>query len=106
MPPTTDNGDSPSLPGTGKTVLVTGAAGYVATHCIVDLIGRGFDVVAFDNYSNSVRNQEDKELNKPEAILRIQRMTGKEIPFEEVDMRDPVELKKAIAKVGILKKTI
>ncbi len=42
------------MSGEGKTVLVTGAAGYVATHCIVELLEVGFDIVGFDNYSNSV----------------------------------------------------
>ncbi len=40
-----------------KTVLVTGAAGYVATHCIVELIDKRFSIVAIDNFSNSMRGQ-------------------------------------------------
>ncbi len=39
----------------GKTVMVTGAAGYVATHCIVELMKKGADIVAVDNFVNSIK---------------------------------------------------
>ncbi len=39
----------------GKTVMVTGAAGYVATHCIVELMEKGADIVAVDNFVNSIK---------------------------------------------------
>ncbi len=37
------------------TVLVTGGGGYVASHCVVELLQKGFDVVAIDNFVNSVK---------------------------------------------------
>ena len=37
------------------TVLVTGAGGYVASHCIVELLNEGFDVIAFDNFANTMK---------------------------------------------------
>ena len=35
------------------TILVTGGAGYIGSHTIVDLIEHGFDVISIDNFSNS-----------------------------------------------------
>ena len=42
------------MAGTGKTIFVTGGGGYVASHCIVDLLKDDFDVIAVDNFINSV----------------------------------------------------
>lgn len=35
-------------------ILVTGAAGFIGSHTVLELIESGFDVVALDNFSNSV----------------------------------------------------
>ena len=35
------------------TILVTGGAGYIATHTDDELLNLGYDVVSFDNYGNS-----------------------------------------------------
>ena len=43
----------------GKTVFVTGGGGYVASHCIVELLNEGFDVVAVDNFVNSIKGKDD-----------------------------------------------
>lgn len=56
-------------------VLVTGGAGFIGSHTLVELINAGFDVVAVDNFSNS----DDTCLKGVEAI------TGCKIPFEMVD---------------------
>ncbi|MBO7200769.1 MAG: UDP-glucose 4-epimerase GalE [Bacteroidales bacterium] len=56
-------------------VLVTGGAGFIGSHTLVELINAGFDVVAVDNFSNS----DDTCLKGVEAI------TGRKIPFEMVD---------------------
>ena len=61
-----------------QCVLVTGGAGFIGSHTLVELIEAGFDVVAVDNFSNS----DDTCLKGVEAI------TGKKIPFEEVDCCD------------------
>ncbi len=42
-----------------KTVFVTGGGGYVASHCIVELLKCDFDVVAVDNFVNSIRGKND-----------------------------------------------
>ena len=59
-------------------VLVTGGAGFIGSHTLVELINAGFDVVAVDNFSNS----DDTCLKGVEAI------TGRKIPFEMVDCCD------------------
>lgn len=41
----------------GKTVFVTGGGGYVASHSIVELLNDGFDVVAVDNFVNSIKGR-------------------------------------------------
>ncbi len=59
-------------------VLVTGASGYIGSHTCVELVQAGFDVIAFDNLSNS----------SPRSIARIERITGKPLPFYRADVRD------------------
>jgi len=43
------------MAGTGKTVLVTGGAGYVGSHCIVELLKEDFSVICIDNFVNSIK---------------------------------------------------
>ena len=49
------------------SVLVTGGAGYIGSHTVVELLNAGQEVVIVDNYSNS----------KPEVLNRIKTITGK-----------------------------
>jgi len=60
------------------TVFVTGGAGYIGTHIVLELFEQGYDVVAADNFSNS----------KPEAVSRLRQLAGSDFPFYEADMRD------------------
>jgi len=39
------------------TIFVTGGGGYVASHCIVDLLNEGFKVIAVDNYVNCIKGK-------------------------------------------------
>lgn len=59
-------------------VLVTGAAGYIGTHTLVALAERGHTPVALDNYSNS----------HPEALRRVESITGRRIPTYEATLPD------------------
>ncbi len=61
-----------------KTILVTGGTGFIGSHTCVELINAGYDVVVFDNLSNS----------KTESLNRIQQITGTKPRFYEVDMLD------------------
>ncbi len=67
------------------TILVTGGTGYIGIHTIVELIKSGHNVVAIDNLSNSSR----------EALKRAEIITGRSIPFYELDLRNQDELEKA-----------
>ncbi len=59
-------------------ILVTGGAGYIGSHTCVELQQAGFEVTVFDNFSNS----------HPEALARVQRITGKPVPLVRGDCRD------------------
>lgn len=66
------------------SILVTGGAGYIGSHTVVELINQGYDVVIVDNLSNS----------KPCVIDRIQTITGKRPEFIECDLCDYEKLDK------------
>ncbi|WP_368646132.1 UDP-glucose 4-epimerase GalE [Alkalibacterium putridalgicola] len=64
-------------------ILVTGGAGYIGSHTVVELIEKKYDVVIVDDYSNS----------KPEVLKRLKDITGKDIPFHEVNICDKEALR-------------
>ncbi len=66
-----------------KSVLVAGGAGYIGSHTTVELIEAGYRVIIADNLSNS-------DLRLVEGVRRI---TGREIPFEQVDCCDKEALR-------------
>jgi UDP-glucose 4-epimerase len=66
-------------------ILLTGGAGYIGSHTIIELDKAGHSVVVVDNLVNS----------NPESLQRVAKIIGKEIPFYEVDVRD----KEALTKV-------
>ncbi len=65
-----------------KTILVTGAAGYIGSHACVELLSAGYSVVALDNLCNS----------SPESLRRVEKITGRAIPFCQADVRDRLAL--------------
>jgi UDP-glucose 4-epimerase len=67
-----------------EAILVTGGAGYIGSHTAVELIATGHEVVIVDNLVNSKR----------EAVHRIERIVGREVPFYEIDVRDEAALAK------------
>ena len=66
-------------------ILLTGGAGYIGSHTIIELDKAGHSVVVVDNLVNS----------NPESLRRVAKIIGKNIPFYEVDVRD----KEALSKV-------
>jgi len=60
------------------SVLVTGGAGYIGSHTCVELLLSGRDIVVVDNLSNS----------SPEALRRVEKITGKPVPFVHADACD------------------
>lgn len=65
-----------------STILLAGGAGYIGSHTAVELINSGYDVVVADNYSNSC----------PEAVKRVEEITGKSVKTYEVDIKDTEKL--------------
>ncbi|WP_214816640.1 UDP-glucose 4-epimerase GalE [Exiguobacterium sp. s59] len=61
-----------------QTILVTGGAGYIGTHTVLQLLEAGHEVIVLDNLSNSSR----------EALNRVEAMTGKEVAFYLGDILD------------------
>lgn len=59
-------------------ILVTGGAGYIGSHTVLELVCQGYDVMVIDNLTNGNR----------EAIRRIENMTGKNIPLYVHDVQD------------------
>ncbi len=73
------------------TVLVTGGAGYIGSHTIIELQNSGYDVVAFDNFCNS----------KITSLKRVEQITGKKIKFYEADMLDAAAMDRIFSENSI-----
>lgn len=61
-----------------KKVLITGGAGYIASHTNVELLQSGYELVLIDNFSNSCR----------ESIRRVEKLCNRKITFYHVDLLD------------------
>ena len=62
-------------------ILVTGGAGYIGSHTLVELINHGgFEIISADNFSNS----------QPDTFDRVKEITGKSIKNYDIDLSDPV----------------
>lgn len=72
-------------------ILVTGGAGYIGSHTIIELITRGHEVVVADNLCNS---------NK-ESLVRVAQITGKEVPFRQIDLVDKKALRTVFEQYAI-----
>jgi UDP-glucose 4-epimerase len=59
-------------------ILVTGGAGYIGSHTVLELLEAGYDVLVADNFVNS----------KPAALKRIQELAPRPFKFEECDLTD------------------
>ena len=70
------------------TVFLAGGAGYIGSHTAVELLNAGYDVVVADNYSNS----------SPEAIKRVEKITGKSVKLYELDIKDNARLEEVFSE--------
>ena len=64
-------------------ILVTGGAGYIGSHTVVELINNGYEVIVVDNFSNS----------KPIVLDRLREITDRDIKFYEIDLCDKDKLR-------------
>lgn len=67
-------------------IFVTGGAGYIGSHTCVELLENGYEVIVFDNLSNS----------SVEAIRRVEQITGKNVTFVQGDIRDETAISDAM----------
>lgn len=72
-------------------ILVTGGAGYIGSHTVVELQNAGYEVVVLDNLSNS-----DKK-----SLERVEAITGKPVTFYETDILDREGLNEIFEKERI-----
>ncbi len=72
-------------------VLLTGGAGYIASHTAIVLQEAGYNVLALDNLCNS----------SAESLLRVANITGKAVPLIQADIRDEAALRQVFAEYAI-----
>lgn len=73
------------------SILVTGGAGFIGSHTVVELQDAGYDVVVVDNLSNS----------SEKSLERVSAITGKPVTFYKVDILDREALEEIFAKEDI-----
>ncbi len=69
-------------------LIVTGGAGYIGSHTVVELAKAGYEVVCIDNMERA----------DPEIWRRVQNIVGRHIPLESVDLRNLQDTRNAIRK--------
>lgn len=112
----------------GEKVLVTGGAGYIGSHTVLELLEAGYSPVVIDNFHNAIRgepgqagwwtplpyqegcDQPDQGFMAspappggdalPESLRRVQELTGRPVEFEEMDILDQAALQRLFTKVG------
>lgn len=72
-------------------ILVTGGAGFIGSHTVVELQEAGYDVVVMDNLSNS----------SEKSLERVQKITGKQVPFYKADILDREALEQIFSEQEI-----
>ncbi|EPY85093.1 UDP-glucose 4-epimerase-like protein [Camelus ferus] len=71
-----------------EKVLVTGGAGYIGSHTVLELLEAGYLPVVIDNFHNAIRGGG----SMPESLRRVQELTGCSVEFEEMDILDQAAL--------------
>ena len=69
------------------SILITGGAGYIGSHTLVELANANYDFIVYDNLSNSSQ----------ESLKRVEKIIGKSIIFINGDIRDTQKLKEVFS---------
>ncbi len=72
-------------------ILITGGAGYIGSHTLVELANANYDFIVYDNLSNS----------SSESIKRVEKIIGKSITFINGDIREAAKLKETFTDHSI-----
>uniref|UniRef100_A0A1I7XP44 UDP-glucose 4-epimerase n=1 Tax=Heterorhabditis bacteriophora TaxID=37862 RepID=A0A1I7XP44_HETBA len=75
-------------------ILVTGAAGFIGSHTVLELVEAGYDVLGIDNFSNSIPDASGNAV----SLQRVSELVGKPIPFEKCDVCDVERLDRIFAE--------
>ena len=73
------------------SILVTGGAGFIGSHTVVELLEKGEKIIIVDNFCNS----------SPEVLDKIKQITNKDFKFYEVDLLDEENLEKVFKENNI-----
>ncbi|DAB34834.1 MAG TPA: UDP-glucose 4-epimerase GalE [Sulfurospirillum sp. UBA12182] len=73
------------------SILITGGAGYIGSHTLVELANANYDFIVYDNLSNS----------SSESLNRVEKIIGKSITFINGDIRDTAKLKEVFGNHSI-----
>uniref|UniRef100_A0A2K6RC04 UDP-glucose 4-epimerase n=1 Tax=Rhinopithecus roxellana TaxID=61622 RepID=A0A2K6RC04_RHIRO len=77
-----------------EKVLVTGGAGYIGSHTVLELLEAGYLPVVIDNFHNAFRGGG----SLPESLRRVQKLAGRSVEFEEMDILDQGALQRLFKK--------
>ena len=72
-------------------ILITGGAGYIGSHTLIELNNAGYEFIVYDNLSNS----------SEESLKRVEKIMGKNITFIQGDIRDTKKLQEVFSKYQI-----
>lgn len=67
------------------TILVTGGAGYVGSHTIMELLNAGYNIICIDNLHNA---HKERDAALPEILRRVEELTGKSVKYYPIDICD------------------
>lgn len=73
------------------SILVTGGAGFIGSHTVIELVNAGYDVVVIDNLVNA----------SEKSLERVEQIIGKPVKFYKVDIRDKAGLNEVFEKENI-----
>jgi UDP-glucose 4-epimerase len=67
-----------------RHILVTGGAGFIGSHTVLELLAQDYSVTVVDSFCNS----------HPESLRRVEQLSGKRVKVEKVDIRDKLALER------------